>query len=261
MEKLHLLEMTWEEAERKLKESDIVILPVGSIEQHGPHLPLGTDSMITDEIAKKVGSKLLERGIKVVLAPPLFFGCSDEHIEYAGTISLKPETLIDVLYDICKSLVIHGAKKILIFCGHGGNFAVLDIVSRKIGTDYGIFVFYTFPFSKKATESLISEEQLGGAHADELETSMMLAIHPDLVNIDKAVKEMPAKIVKIKKYIKLGPVAEPDISFGWFRLKRTLTQKGIIGDPTLASSKKGEKIIEKSIEAFVESIVELIKMT
>jgi creatinine amidohydrolase len=257
---MFLAEMTSEEAGKKLKEADIAILPIGSTEQHGPHLPLGTDTLIANAIAEKVSLKAAEKEIKVVTLPPLFFGFSDEHMNYPGTISLKSETLVNVIYDICKSLVNHGVKRILIICGHGGNISVVETVCRKIGTDFGVFVFYTFPFSRNVAEKILEEEQLGGIHADELETSVMLAIKPDTVKMNKAVKEIPIRFKKMKEYVKLGTRAKSDISFGWFRLNETLTKSGVIGDPTLASLEKGEKIIKGSVDTFVEFLAELKKL-
>ncbi|MGY5858023.1 MAG: creatininase family protein, partial [Candidatus Thorarchaeota archaeon] len=115
-----LAKMTWPEVEEILKETDIVLVPVGSTEQHGPALPVDTDAYITTELTLLLAEKIWSKQ-KVVVAPTMSFGYSPHHMDFKGTISLNESTLANVYVDICKSLDHHGFKKIILVNGHGGN--------------------------------------------------------------------------------------------------------------------------------------------
>ncbi len=253
-----LHELTWPEAEDAIKRACIVIVPIGSIEQQGLHLPLGADSEVVYHIAIKLAEKALEKGLDVVVTPPLYYGYSQEHMDYPGTISLRAETLISVLYDICASLIQHGAKRILILNGHGGNKGLLDVVSRNIGRDFGVFVFHTTPFFSNVTRHLTSSEG-GVAHAGELMTSCMLAIRPELVKMDKAIAQYPKKFIK-SKFLKIDTRIPSIISFGWFHVREIFTDTGTVGDPTFASQSIGKTIIEEVVHTLLQFLEELNTM-
>ena len=126
--KVWLQEMTWKEVKDRIREVDIVIIPIGSTEQHGLALPLGTDSYAAIGLAEEVATKT-----GVVIAPPIWFGDSAHHMAFPGTITLRPETIIKVIEDVSESLFRHGFKKIIIINGHrGANLPALDIATRAV---------------------------------------------------------------------------------------------------------------------------------
>ncbi len=127
--------MTWEEANRTYKKSDFVALVTGSIEQHAPHLPLLTDSIVGEYFAKRLVEEAETKGIKIILLPTLWLGYSEEHQNFPGTITLHPHTLESVLLDIARSLKRHGARRFLIINAHGGNNPVLQLAADRIERD------------------------------------------------------------------------------------------------------------------------------
>lgn len=178
--KVLLPEMTWPEVEEALKETDIAIIPVGSCEQHGLHLPLGTDFFQALERCKKIAKKA-----GAVVAPLLWFGHSEHHMGFPGTISLTPETLIQVLFEACRSLSTHGFRKIIIFNNHGGNEVAVKSATQKANMELDATVV-TFGVANIAKYKLPGCIENLDIHAGYDETAAMLMMFPDLVELDKA---------------------------------------------------------------------------
>ncbi len=181
--KVFLQEMTYNEVASKIEESAIVIIPVGSVEQHGLHLPLGTDLFIALEISRRVAEKTGS-----VVAPALWAGFSKEHMGFKGTISLERETLIRVMHDVAKSLSYHGFKKIVVLNAHGGNDAPLRSAVLDINLDSDVKVLYIGPdelFSFLPPELRSELEEKMDLHAGVFETSIINLIRPDLVRRER----------------------------------------------------------------------------
>ena len=190
MTKIRISEMSWVDIRQALDRGfNTVVFAVGSNEQHGPHLPTSTDSLIGDALANRVAAKLGN----ALQAPSINVGCSEHHMVLPGTISLKPETLKSLIRDYCVSLARHGFKNIVVFPSHGGNFnAVREVVSelqqslREVNliayTDLNGLLRLLVEFSSKYGISAGES----GAHAGESETSMILAIRRDLVDMEHA---------------------------------------------------------------------------
>ena len=241
-----LQNMKWEEVEKALERSEnVAIIPVGSIEQHGKHLPLGSDSFaaigLADDVAKRTGA---------VVAPPIWFGWSPHHMWLPGTITLRPETLIEVVVDVCKSLVHHGFRKIVIINGHRmANLPPLQLACARVEeeTDSIVKLVDPLPMSEGIREEL-NVPPLG--HADEMETSHMLFLHPELCEMDKVVKYVPppSKYVGDTWFPHRPPTGE-----ALEDLKRKSAGSGLW--PEYATKEKGEMIHK----AIVNNIVELIE--
>lgn len=170
-----LEELTWEDVER---EEGIIIIPVGSVEQHGRHLPLGTDSMVAIAIAEEASSKT---GVPV--APPLWYGWSPHHMVLPGTVTIRPEVLEELLYDIIASLSEHGFKHFIVVNGHRVvNIPWIQLAAARAKEDFAVNVYIFDP-------AYVSKELKIGrlGHAEELETSQMMLIKPDLVRKDRIV--------------------------------------------------------------------------
>ena len=173
--------MTWEEVEKAQQRCDVAIIPIGSLEQHGYHLPEGTDTMVAIKLAEDVAQKT-----GAVVAPPLWFGWSPHHMALPGTVSVRPEVLIELVSDVCRSLVHHGFKKLVIINGHRlVNIPWLQLTAGRTQEETGAQVVLVDPaYIGKEIAGKLDFGAIG--HADEIETSHMLFIHPELVSMDKA---------------------------------------------------------------------------
>jgi creatinine amidohydrolase len=253
MEKLYLYQWTWAEVKDYLRKDSVIILPFGSTEQHGLHLPLGNDALVAIRLAEDTA-----RITKTIVAPPCWYGWSPHHMAYPGTISITPETLISVLYEVLRSLIYHGFKRLIVINGHRtANLPPLQIAASRIRNETGAFVTIADPFYIGDTVSrAIRESPPGGiGHAEELETSHMMHIFPELVNMKKAVKNLPPK----KKFHVADPYVQGDRVFTPSSLesfRKATEPSGVTGDPTLSTEEKGKRLHK----ALVDNLVELVKL-
>ena len=238
-----LFEMTWEEVGEALKKTDIMIIPVGSTEQHGPHLPLGSDSLQGTDLAKRVVARLAQDGVTVVAAPTIPFGISHHHMKFPGSITLSYGTLQAVIKEVCRSLHVHGFRKFVLLLSHGGNLSTLKLVAEDLALempDVKVIVPDWLPvMGARYAETLKSPRTKDEHHSGEGETARMLASTPKLVKMEKA----KAYYVKPEHdpYLKkpyTGPVAVVD--GGWDM--KLATPSGLMGDPTRATAETGERL-------------------
>lgn len=234
--KVLLHEMSWVEAKEYFNKNDIAIVPVGSNEQHGPQNPLGTDHFIAKAIAEEAAKRA---GILCLQVIP--FGVSHHHRQFWGTIHVSPKTLKAYVKDVCLSLNYYGVKKIVIVNGHGGNLSTLTELAREL-REKGIFisVFQWWPAAGKLLPDIFKPEERGHAGAEE--TSVNLALHPHLVNMDKAVDEEVREHVAEAEGIVL-PLDTAD-----------RTSSGVFGKSTTASADKGKMVFEAVINELVRHI-------
>ncbi|MBU0495326.1 MAG: creatininase family protein [Chloroflexi bacterium] len=219
------------------RERAVVVLPLASIEQHGPHLPLFTDSLIVREVLERALA-LLPGDVPVWVLPLLPYGKSNEHARYPGTITLTSETLIQVLKDIGRSVARGGFQRLVVLNGHGGNAEVVDLVIRDIREETGLLVFALHVYLRVAvpTEGLTEAEQTYGIHAGDVETSILLRCCPELVQRDLAPASLPAHLQTLKYPPFMGP-----LTFAW--LTEDITDTGVLGDATVADPAKGERFL------------------
>ncbi|MBI4722598.1 MAG: creatininase family protein [Candidatus Stahlbacteria bacterium] len=243
-DKYLLEELTWTEAKDKFKETDIALLPVGSLEQHGPHLPLSTDAFDAYWLAKEAVKRVASP--KPVILPPINYGISYHHMAFAGTISLSPETLISLIYDIGCSLVTYEVKKLLIINGHGGNSPALKCAAQKLGFEKKIFVVIDDGKISASEQKEICSTQ-NDAHSGEYETSTSLANRPELVKLNGLVKEVPKFPSPYLAWDSANQVS-------WVFTTDKLSKSGVLGDATLASKDKGDKLWEAHIKNLAEFI-------
>jgi creatinine amidohydrolase len=265
-EKFLLAEMTWPEVKNVLKETNIAVVSVSSTEQHGPHLPVKTDAIIGYSIIKKAVSRLYnEKGIKVVIAPPIHFGMSLHHISFPGTISLKPWTLHEILVDVCWSLSEHGFKKIIIVNSHGGNRVILDAVARRLFDNTDAMVFVTSTGIGHVDDELnLAKQSLtagpgGSSHAGETETSIMMALG-EKVCVDMIPQNPVPPRFPLPEYVGWGTAKYSGVNFTGNWNTEELTDDGYLGDPSVANKETGEKLIEyrvSNMADFLEKISEL----
>lgn len=231
------------------KEKTLVILPIGAVEQHGPHLPVMTDALIGEATLEQALDKTRDRQ-QIWLLPPVSYGKSNEHLGLPGTISLSASTLQAVINDIAYSLQLSGFRKLLLFNTHGGNVDLLNVVSREIRVQFGITVFHLAPFSLGGAAGIIAPEELEfGIHGGDYETSIVKAIKPDWVQDDCLVSELPD--LGGAKYLTL----EGQIRFAW--QMSDISASGICGDATKATATKGEVIQERITDTLAQALAEL----
>ncbi|MHB1132830.1 MAG: creatininase family protein [Chloroflexota bacterium] len=255
-----LHEMKWPEVAEYLKTNDTALVPVGSIEQHGPHLPLVTDAAeaatVAEEAAKRTGT---------LATPVLWFGWSPHHLAFPGSITLGAETLVRVVEDICTSLVYHGFRKIVIVNGHRiANLPPLEIAQTRLRNRTGAYVAIVDVMlsARKEMEAICAGQPGAIGHACEVETSHMLYTHPHLVDMSLAVANVHTPDAKYSPHFApLDPYQDKDM----VGLKTTIEEYGARqrplgtgGDPTLASAEKGRLIFEAIVANTVE-IVERVK--
>ena len=249
-------ELTRDELGALDKDRSIVALPLSATEQHGAHLPVGTDAIILSTLIYKIieGEKF-EKG-NLIFAPQFLIGKSNEHMCFSGTLTFKAKTYYSMIYDIAGCIAQHGFKKLVLFNSHGGNTDMANLISRDLRIDFGlqvyVFDWWFTDFWADGLKGLKESGMYGVFHACELETSLMLAARPDLVYMDKAVDEDPADCFKGEgKYVTVfGPV-----NAGW--KTNDVTKSGVIGAPTYATVEKGKKLFDYACKKLINIFSEI----
>ncbi len=257
MTRIFFSELTGEEVNTISSQEALILIPIGSIEQHGKHLPIFTDSIISQEVTRRVAEKI-NNEFPALVFPQIPFGKSTEHASRPGTISLKTEVLTNLLHDICKNLVRNGFKKIVFINGHGGNTNLLNTILREIREETGAFITSIYLYSETLLKESLERfklEELDVFHACTLETSFMMALKPELVQTEKISKEKPHKFTEESghKYLKLAGTR--GIEFSW--LIDDVSDSGVIGDPTKATTELGKEVLELLIEKICEVLREI----
>ncbi|UCF65030.1 MAG: creatininase family protein [bacterium] len=246
-----LSEMTWPEARRRFKEVDIALLPVGAIEQHGPHLPLDTDAFDADYLARQVAAACSHP--KPLVFPLISYGVSYHHDDFTGTISITNDTLSRMVYEIGMSAAKNGITKLVIINGHGGNIPTLKFAAQMINRDARIFTTVDTGETSDTDLDSICETN-NDVHAGEIETSTSLYVRPELVDMKKAKKFVPEFSIKYLNF-------SAKRSVEWFARTSRISPNGVLGDPTIATAEKGEKMWKIMIRNLVELIESLKNMS
>jgi creatinine amidohydrolase len=248
--------MRWEELrvpeiEALDRERTVVILPVGSVEQHGRHMPVGTDTILAHTISLAAAARLAGR---VAVLPPPWYGFSAHHMRFAGTVTLRAETMIALCEDIAASVIAHGFCRLLIVNGHGGNHGIIDVLASKLGhKHYGnarIACVTYFQLARAAIAELRKSRPGGMGHACEFETSMMQHLRPELVEIEAAEVTYPDPGSRYLTTDLIGSsVVRTYHDFG------DLSKSGTLGDPSLASPEQGARFhaaVVEELKIFIE---------
>jgi creatinine amidohydrolase len=244
-------DMSWSEVEKALEKTDIVLFPVGSTEQHAPHLPLNNDIFTSFEISNRVAQKLAPE-IPILIAPPLPYGVSSHHMSFPGTITLQIATFIEVVKNVVASLATHGFKNIVIVNGHGGNSSPLHVAMQQIADqiDADVFLVDWWDLVPDVTAELFDPPFY---HACETETSLALALNQK-VDMEKATPFVPAVKSKFVNNDLMGSksmVYQPIVDL------RDITQTGVVGNPNKATKDRGEKLLDEVLNRFASFIKEL----
>ena len=233
-----------------LTADSIVMVPLGAVEQHGPHLPLGTDLIVAEAVARATIEKHGDEHDAWML-PPLGFTKSNEHAWSPGTIWLSAQTLLSVLDDIGRCIATTPARRVLFLNGHGGNSALLQVANRELRVRHGLKTFLAHPHMPADQGGSSAAGELGmGIHGGTDETSVMLHLRPDLVDMSKAVRRVPEKLAQ-NKHVRFGG----SVPFGW--LSNDFFPEGHIGDPTGATADLGAAMFATAVNTLGEVLGEV----
>ncbi len=232
----------------------IAVLPIGAIEQHGPHLPLRVDAAIADGIAAAVIGRLPGDSPALFL-PTMAIGKSDEHARYPGTLTLSAETVMQVWRDIGASVAASGVRKMVLMNNHGGHIAAMEIVARDLRIRHDMLVYCLNWWALGHPAGLYSEGELRhGIHAGDMETSVMRALHPDLVAMAEA-RDFQPLIQRMEAETPLLGLAPGRVKFGW--QAQDMHPAGACGDATLATAAKGQATIDHAADRIVEVLAQI----
>jgi len=237
-----LEDLTWMEADKALREYEVVLVALGArTKEHGPHLLLKNDYVMAEYLKKRVIAE-----VPVIVLPTLQYGYYPAFLEYPGSISIQAETFKNIIMDICRSMNGYGIKKFYVLNTGVSTLRPLALAKKELSKT-GIFLDYLniLEVDEKLPPGLM--KQKGGTHADEGETSMMLYIAPETVDMSKAVKDYDSR--PNRRGLTRDPEGEGNFS-----------PTGIWGDPTLATREKGKIIVENTVSAIVKQIKKLIAM-
>lgn len=269
----NIADLTYVDIQEYLQTKDIVLVPMASTEQHGPHLPLKTDTVTAEEVSRRVAAQ-----IEVLHTPCLWTGYSPQHMHQPGlgrgTITIRPETLLNLMYDVARSLIHHGFNRIVFVNGHGSNVKVVDPVLRKLRYETGALIGFVKPYMENYVglmKGLLENppEETPGWHASELETSQMLAndvIHgTQLVRMERAEKTL-AHIPAFLPSTFGKKDGLPDVQFDGYTYftfpmdHHEFIESGTIGNPLRATAAKGEEAFRRYADHVARGVLALMKV-
>ena len=262
-------ELTYVDIREYLKVKDTILVPMASLEQHGPHLPLYTDTITAVEVSKRVAEM-----IAVLHSPPVWMGYSPQHM-YApgsgrGTITVRSSTLLNLIHDVARSLIHHGFNRIIFINGHGSNVKVIDPVLRKLRYETGALIGFVKPYMENYVGILKGlmenpPEETPGWHSSELETSQDLAWNASLVRMERA-DFTRAHIPDFLPKTFAKKDGMPDVEFDDYKYftfpmdHHEFIESGTIGNPMRATAEKGEEAFRRLSEHVARGVLELMKV-
>ena len=235
------------------KRNTIVVLPVAAHEQHGSHLPIGTDALILEGVLAAF-RRQAPADMDILVLPTVAVGKSNEHMGFCGTLAYSMNTMIGIIRDTAGSITAHGFEKMVLFNSHGGNTDVLNACARDLRDDFGLRPFvidwWFTDFWADILKEIQESPRDGVFHACELETSIVMALRPELVDESRLVATFPPEQMRRNKYVTVfGPV-----NMGW--ITTDITGTGVVGDATKATAEKGERMLDfagrKLVDVFRE---------
>ncbi len=231
--------LNWKTVDALPRESTLLILPTAAIEQHGHHLPLATDTLLNNLMLGHA-LKILPAELSVYALPPVHYGKSNEHIGFPGTLSVSASTFMAVLRDLGSSLVQARFQKLVLYNTHGGNAALIDVMARDLRAEFGLRTFALHGSGGISFEGLSPQEKAYGFHAGEVETALLLASSPELVDISAYTVNYIADVANPEV---LFPENAP-ATFAW--LTRDIAPSGVMGDPRPASAENGTRWLDQA---------------
>ncbi len=249
----HWADHTSEQLAQLPRERLIAVLPIAATEQHGPHLPLATDFAIADGLVAATIAKLPDT-LPVLFLPTLPFGKSNEHARYPGTLTLSAHTLIELWMEVAAGVVRSGVRKFVFFNTHGGQMNLMDVVTRDLREKHGVMVVATNWTALGLPPGMFDDHELRhGIHGGDLETSVMLALAPQHVRMDRAQRfgSLTEQLAEGHRFLSITSTGK----LGW--QTQDLNPLGACGDASRASADKGRAVIDHVSDRFVELLHEV----
>lgn len=236
------------------KDNVVVLQPVGAIEQHGPHLPLIVDAAIATAVLGKALNQL-ELDIPAYVLPTLYYGKSNEHWHFPGTITLSAQTLMATLMEMGESVYRSGFRKLALVNGHGGQPQIMEMVARDLHQryeDFMVFPLFVWRVPNLPMELLSAKEAELGIHAGDAETSVLLSILPNQVRMEQALTEYPHELPQDSLLSMEGK-----LPFAW--TTRDLSRSGVLGDATVATQEKGDRFLSALAQGWAQVIRDIYR--
>ena len=243
--------LTWPQVEAIPKDKALLILPTAAIEQHGHHLPLATDTLINNLLLGHALAKLPTEA-PIYALPPVCYGKSNEHLGFPGTLSVSASTFMAVLRDLGASVASAGFKKLLLYNTHGGNSSLVDVMARDLRAEFNLRVFCLYGSAGAPFTGVSKQEKTYGFHAGEIETSLLLASTPSLVDTTAYTTNYIADI----EHPELLLPENASATFAW--LTRDIAPSGVMGDPTPATAANGELWLNAAAERIAAVLNEIL---
>jgi creatinine amidohydrolase len=231
--------LNWKQVDALPRDSTLLVLPTAAIEQHGYHLPLATDTLINNLLLGHALSKL-PTDLSAYALPPVHYGKSNEHAGFPGTLSVSASTFMAVLHDLGASLSAAGFQKLVLYNTHGGNTALIDVMARDLRAEFGLRTFALHGSGGISFEGLNAQEKAYGFHAGEVETALLLASVPELVDRSAYTVNYIADISKPEMLLPENAPA----TFAW--LTRDIASSGVMGDPRPATAENGARWLDEA---------------
>jgi creatinine amidohydrolase len=231
--------LTWKQVDALPRDSTLLVLPTAAIEQHGHHLPLATDTLINNLLLGHALSKL-PADLSAYALPPVHYGKSNEHAGFPGTLSVSASTFMAVLHDLGASLSGAGFQKLVLYNTHGGNTALIDVMARDLRAEFGLRTFALHGSGGISFEGLNAQEKAYGFHAGEVETALLLASVPELVDRSAYTVNYIADISNPELLLPENAPA----TFAW--LTRDIAPSGVMGDPRSATAENGARWLDEA---------------
>ncbi len=244
--------LNWKQVDALPRESTLLVLPTAAIEQHGHHLPLATDTLINNLLLGHALGKLAA-DLPVYALPPVHYGKSNEHIGFAGTLAVSAATFMAVLRDLGASLSSARFQKLVLYNTHGGNSALIDVMARDLRAEFGLRTFALHGSGGIAFEGLSAQERAYGFHAGEVETALLLASVPQLVDRSAYTVNYIADVAKPETLLPENAPA----TFAW--LTRDIAASGVMGDPRPATAENGARWLDAAATRLAAALEAMVR--
>jgi creatinine amidohydrolase len=244
--------LSWKQVDALPRETTLLVLPTAAIEQHGPHLPLATDTLINNLL---LGSALgrLPASLSVYALPPVHYGKSNEHIGFPGTLSVSAATFMAVLRDLGASLASAGFRRLALYNTHGGNTALIDVMARDLRAEFRLRTFAVHGSAGANLDGLSPQERAYGFHAGEVETAFLLASVPELVDRSAYTANYIADSAKPELLLPENAPA----TFAW--LTSDIAASGVLGDPRPATAENGARWLDQAATRLAAALEAMLR--